>query len=165
MATGVAAHEWAPDPFLTDVERRADGTLLLRPRSALGTYPPRLTDTLEHWARAAPDRVLIARRDLHGNWIEMRYRDVLARVQRIAAALHARNLSEQRPILILSGNSIEHFLLGLAAMWAGVPYCPVSPAYSQVSQDLGRLRYVMDDQVGLGQHRFQKYLQSSFTRT
>jgi feruloyl-CoA synthase len=144
MATGVAAHEWAPDPFLTDVERRADGTLLLRPRSALETYPPRLTDTLEHWARAAPDRVLIARRDLHGNWIEMRYRDVLARVQRIAAALHARNLSEQRPILILSGNSIEHFLLGLAAMWAGVPYCPVSPAYSQVSQDLGRLRYVMD---------------------
>lgn len=138
-----APFEWTPDPFLTDVERREHGIVLLRPRAVLGNYPTRLTDTLEHWASAAPDRVLIARRGTDGNWIEVRYRDMLARVQRIAAALVARNLSEQRPILILSGNSLEHFVLGLAAMWAGVPYCPVSPAYSQVSQDFGRLRYVM----------------------
>ena len=139
-----AAHAWRPAPFLTDVERREDGTLLLRPRAALGEYPARLTDTLEYWASTAPDRVLIARRGADGVWIEMSYRDVLARVQRIAAGLHARRLSPERPILILSGNSIEHFMLGLAALWAGVPYCPMSPAYSQVSQDLGRLRYVMD---------------------
>ena len=136
-------HDWKPAPFATDVERRADGTLLLRPRAALGQYPARLTDTLEHWANTAPERVLIARRDAGGVWIEVSYRDVLARVQRIAAGLHARKLSAERPVLILSGNSIEHFMLGLAAMWAGVPYCPVSPAYSLVSQDLGRLRDVM----------------------
>jgi feruloyl-CoA synthase len=139
-----AACDWTPDPFLTDVERRADGTLLLRPRTELGKYPARLTDTLEYWARTAPDRVLIARRSAQGDWIKVSYRDGLARVQRIAAGLQARNLSAERPIVVLSGNSIEHFILGLAAMWAGVPYCPVSPAYSQVSQDLGRLRYVMD---------------------
>ena len=140
---GIAAHGWRPEPFLTDVERREDGTLLLRPRAALGQYPARLTDTLEYWASTAPDRVLIARRGADGVWIEVSYREALARVQRIAAGLHARRLSAERPILILSGNSIEHFILGLAAMWAGVPYCPVSPAYSLVSRDLGRLRYVM----------------------
>ena len=129
---------------MTDVERREDGTLLLRPRAALGKYPARLTDTLEYWASTAPDRVLIARRGADGLWIEVSYRDVLARVESIAAGLHARRLSAERPILILSGNSIEHFMLGLAALWAGVPYCPMSPAYSQVSQDLGRLRYVME---------------------
>jgi feruloyl-CoA synthase len=144
MTSGTAAHAWRPAPFLTDVERREDGTLLLRPRAALGKYPARLTDTLEYWASTAPDRVLIARRGADGGWIEVSYRDVLARVERIAAGLHARRLSAERPIHILSGNSIEHFMLGLAALWAGVPYCPMSPAYSQVSQDLGRLRYVMD---------------------
>jgi feruloyl-CoA synthase len=143
MTIGTAAHAWRPAPFLTDVDRREDGTLLLRPRAALGKYPARLTDTLEYWASTAPDRVLIARRGADGVWIEVRYRDVLARVERIAAGLHARRLSAERPILILSGNSIEHFMLGLAALWAGVPYCPMSPAYSQVSQNLDRLRYVM----------------------
>lgn len=143
MTRRTAAHEWTPDPFLTDVERRADGTMLLRPRAALGNYPTRLTDTLEYWAGAAPDRVLIARRGADGNWLEVSYQDMLARVRRIAAGLHERKLSAQRPILVLSGNSIEHFTLGFAAMWVGVPYCPVSPAYSQISQDLGRLRYVM----------------------
>jgi feruloyl-CoA synthase len=141
IARGV--QDWKPAPFATDVERQPDGTVLLRPRATLGRYPASLTDTLEHWAGTAPDRVLIARRDADGVWIEVSYRDVLARVQRIAAGLHARGLSAERPILILSGNSIEHFMLGLAAMWAGVPYCPVSPAYSLVSQDLGRLRYIM----------------------
>jgi feruloyl-CoA synthase len=142
--SAASAAEWTPDPFLTDVERREDGTMLLHPRAKLGKYPKRLTDTLEYWAGAAPDRVAIARRGADGNWIEIGYRDLLARVQRLSAGLHARNLSAERPILILSGNSLEHFVLGLAAMWIGVPYCPVSPAYSQVSQDLGRLRYIMD---------------------
>jgi feruloyl-CoA synthase len=143
MTIAPGVQDWKPAPFATDVERQPDGTVLLRPRATLGRYPARLTDTLEHWASTAPDRVLIARRDADGVWIEVSYRDVLARVQRIAAGLHARGLSAERPILILSGNSIEHFMLGLAAMWAGVPYCPVSPAYSLVSQDLGRLRYIM----------------------
>jgi feruloyl-CoA synthase len=64
-------------------------------------------------------------------------------VQRLAAGLLARDLSADRPIVILSGNSIEHLTLAFAAMWAGVPYCPVSPSYSQASNDLGKLRYVI----------------------
>jgi feruloyl-CoA synthase len=138
------AATWVPDAFATKFERRADGSLLLHPVGELAAFPARLVDSLEHWARVAPQRVLVARRDVAGEWREVTYGDMLARAQRIAGSLLERNLSAQRPILILSGNSIEHLTLGLAAMWAGIPYCPVSPAYSQVAGDLARFRYVMD---------------------
>jgi feruloyl-CoA synthase len=69
---------------------------------------------------------------------------MLDRVQRVAAGLASRNLSEQRPILILSGNSIEHLVLGFAAMWAGIPFCPMSPAYSLASTDFGKARHVVE---------------------
>ena len=140
---GEALH-WTPDPFHTEVERRQDGTVLLRPSASLSSYPERLTDWLEHWAHVAPQRVLVAKRGANGDWRTVTYRQMLDRVQRLAAGLLAHDLSAERPIAILSGNSIEHLTLALAAMWAGVPYCPVSPSYSQVSSDLGKLRYVME---------------------
>ena len=117
---------------------------MLRPERELPPYPPRLADSLEHWARVAPERVLVARRDVDGAWRTVTYGQMLAQAQRIAAGLLTRKLSADRPIAILSGNSIEHFTLGLAAMWAGIPYCPVSPAYSLVAGELARLRYVME---------------------
>jgi feruloyl-CoA synthase len=135
---------WTADPFSTDVERRGDGAVLLRPRRALETYPVRLTDTLEQWARLAPERVLVAERAPSGAWIEVTYAQMLERVQHIAAGLLAHDLCPDRPIAILSGNSIEHFTLGLAAMWAGIPYCPISPSYSQVPGDLIKLRQVLE---------------------
>ena len=138
------ALQWVADPFRTQFERRADGTLLLQPQGTLPEYPARLMDFLEHWARVAPDRVLVARRAAGGEWQHVSYSEILDRVRRVAAGLARRNLSEQRPILILSGNSIEHLVLGFAAMWAGIPYCPMSPAYSLVSSDLGKARYVVE---------------------
>jgi feruloyl-CoA synthase len=135
---------WTADPFSTDVERRGDGTLLLRSRRVLESYPMRLTDTLEHWAGVAPERILVAERASGGEWIEVTYAQMLERVQHIAAGLLARDLSAERPIAILSGNSIDHFALGLAAMWAGIPYCPISPSYSQVSGDFIKLRQVFE---------------------
>jgi len=139
-----SASDWTPDAFATQFERRADGTLLLEPLGQLGEFPGRLTDSLEHWAQVAPDRVFVARRDADGRWIEVSYSQMLARVQRVARGLLTHGLSEERPLVILSGNSIEHLTLGLAAMWIGVPYCPVSPAYSQVAGDLERFSYAMD---------------------
>jgi feruloyl-CoA synthase len=135
---------WTADPFRNEVERRADGTLYLRPVEALGPHPERLMDWLEHWAQRAPDRVLVARRKAGGEWQTVTYRQMLARVRRIAAGLRTRELSAERPIVIFSGNSIEHLTLAFAAMWAGIPYCPVSPAYSLVSSDLQKLRYVLE---------------------
>ena len=139
-----AALQWVADPFRTEVERRSDGSLLLRPQGTLPEYPARLTDFLEHWAALAPERTLVARRGADGEWLRISYSDMLERVLRVAAGLASRDLSEQRPILILSGNSIEHLVLGFAAMWVGVPYCPMSPAYSLVSSDLRKARYVIE---------------------
>lgn len=137
------AASWTPDPFATGFDRREDGSLILRPLGTLAPTPPRLIDHLEYWARAAPDRVLVARRE-GGHWREVSYTQMMTRVQRVAAGLLSRGLSADRPIVILSGNSIEHMVLGLAAIWAGIPYCPVSPAYSQVAGELAKLRYVLE---------------------
>jgi feruloyl-CoA synthase len=139
-----ATANWTPDPFATQFDRRDDGSMILRPLGQLSPTPPRLIDHLEHWARAAPERVLVARRDTGGAWREVTYAQMLARVQRLAGGLLARGLSAHRPLAILSGNSIEHLTLALAAIWAGIPYCPVSPAYSQVAGELARLRYVLE---------------------
>jgi feruloyl-CoA synthase len=136
--------EWDPDPFRTHVERRADRQLLLRPQGTLPEYPARLLDFLERWARIAPDRVLVARRAAGREWQRVSYAAMLDRVQRVAAGLARRDLSAQRPILVASGNSIEHLVLGFAAMWAGIPYCPMSPAYSLMSSDLGKARYAVE---------------------
>jgi len=135
---------WTADPFHTEVERRADGSMLLRPTQPLSPYPERLMDSLERWAKVAPQRVLVARRDSGGEWQKVTYQQMLTRVRRIAAGLLSRELSADRPIVILSGNGIEHLTLAFAAMWAGIPYCPVSPSYSQVSTDLQKLRYVLE---------------------
>jgi feruloyl-CoA synthase len=138
------AASWTPDPFATQFDRRDDGSWILRPHRELPALPRTLIDSLPHWAAAAPDRVLVARRDAGGAWREVTYGQMFERVRRLAGGLSARALSAERPIVILSGNSIEHLTLALAAMWAGIPYCPVSPAYSQVAGELARLRHVLE---------------------
>jgi feruloyl-CoA synthase len=135
---------WQSADFSADATWRADGSLLLTPRAPLGPYPARFTDALEHWAAATPHQTMVARRDAAGVWQRVSYADACNRVRHLAAGLSDLPLSVERPLLILSGNSIEHMLLGLAAMYIGVPFCPVSPAYSQASSDLGKLRYVID---------------------
>lgn len=138
------AASWTSDPFATQFERRSDGSLILTPERELGPYPERLVDSLEYWARVSPDRVLVAQRDSSRAWKQVTYAEMLTSVQRLAASLLGRGLSADRPIVILSGNSIEHLTLALAAMWAGIPYCPVSPSYSLLPGDLTRFRHVMD---------------------
>jgi feruloyl-CoA synthase len=135
---------WTESPFLTDVEKRPDGSFVLRPRAALGPYPLRMMDSLEHWAAVAPGRVLVARRGRGDEWVTISYLQMLERVRRVAAGLVRRELSADRPIVILSGNGLEHLILALSAAWAGVPHCAVSPAYSQVRSDLQRLRLVFE---------------------
>jgi len=126
------------------VEERADGFIHMRSPHPLGPYPTKLTERLEHWARQAPDRLLFAQRDDKGAWRGVTYAEALDRARRIGEALLRRPVSPERPIAILSGNDIEHGLLGLAALYIGVPYVPISPAYSLVSQDFGKLRHVLD---------------------
>ncbi len=122
---------------------RPDGSLLVRPTAPLAPYPDRLTDRLVHWATVAPDRRFLAQRDAGGDWRALTYAETLARVRAIGAALLTRGLSAERPIAILSGNDIEHALLALAAMHVGIPYAPISPAYSLISQDFSKLRHCL----------------------
>src|ERR1700676_5015924 len=130
------------DPAVS-IDRRADGTIYLRPNKALGEYPERLTDRLHHWAKRTPDRIFMAERDKGNGWRQLTYGELLAASRHIASSLLARNLSAERPIVILSGNSIDHALVAFGALYAGIPFCPVSPAYSLVSKDFGKLSYLM----------------------
>jgi feruloyl-CoA synthase len=125
------------------VDRRDDGTIYVRPKAALGDYPVRLTDRLHHWAAAEPGRVFMAERNASGGWRTLTYAQLLSASRRIASALLARNLTAERPLVILSGNSIDHALMAFGALYAGVPFCPVSPAYSLVSKDYGKLSFVI----------------------
>ncbi len=131
---------WEPK---LETEARPDGSLLVRQRGELGAYPDRLTDRLVHFAIATPDRIYLAARDENGEWRTLTYAEALDRVRRIGSALLGFGLSPDRPIAILSGNDIEHALLGLAAQYVGIPYTPISPAYSLVSSDFSKLRDIV----------------------
>src|SRR6185369_14904551 len=130
-----------PDVLL---DRKTDGTIILRSPHPLDSYPKKLTERLEHWAKAAPDRVFLAQRTADGSWRKVTYAQALGQVRSIAQSLLTRRLSAERPIAILSGNDIEHALLGLAAMMIGVPYAPISVPYSLMSGDFGKLKSIIE---------------------
>lgn len=129
-----------PTPVL---ERRADGSIIVRTREPLGPHPANLIEPLQKWARLAPDRLFLTQRGNDDGWRRLTYAQALTTVQRIGAALLRRGLSPERPIAILSGNDIEQALLGLGAMLVGVPFAPISPAYSLLSSDFGKLRTIL----------------------
>jgi len=122
-----------------------DGLVYLQSRHRLDAYPIRLTDRLEYWADRAADRAFLAQRDpSSGRWRSLTYAETLGIVRRVSQALVARRLSSERPLLILSGNSIEHALLALAAMHIGVLYAPIAPAYSLQAREYGTLGQIFD---------------------
>ena len=120
------------------------GVIHIRAAQELGPYHDKLSQPLEHWAKIAPDRLFLAQRDAKGEWRKLTYSQVLSSVKRIGAALLRRGLSADKPIVVLSGNDIEHALLGLAAMYVGIPYAPISAAYSLMSSDFGKLRTIIN---------------------
>jgi feruloyl-CoA synthase len=130
-------------PADVQVQRRGDGALLLRSPHALREFPRCLTERLAHWAHVAPARVLLAQRTPAGAWRSISYGEAWQRVRAIAQGLLDRKLSTERPVVILSDADIEHALLALACMHAGIAYAPVSSAYSLVSTDFAKLHYVL----------------------
>jgi feruloyl-CoA synthase len=112
-----------------------DGSLRVRNSAPLSPYPGRLTERLRHWAQVAPDRVLLASRDGEG-WRKVTCLEAFNSACAIGQALLDRGLSVTRPVLILSGNGIEHGLLSLGCLHVGIPVVPLSTAYSLISTDL-----------------------------
>jgi feruloyl-CoA synthase len=126
---------------------RTRGTQYLRAEMPLAPFVPRMTDRLVHWAKEAPTRTWMAQRvrnadGTKGDWRHITYAQALASARNIAQAIVQRGLSAERPVLILSENDLDHALLSLGCMLAGVPWCPSSPAYSTISTDYSKLRHV-----------------------
>ena len=127
----------------TEIEACPDGSLLVRNPETLRSCPKRMTEQLERWAARTPDRPFLAARSGKG-WRKVSYAEALAAARAIGQGLIDRGLSAERPVLILSGNGIEHALLSLACLHVGVPFVPISTAYSLVSSDFGRLRGIVE---------------------
>ena len=126
------------------VKTERDGAIYLRSENELENYPERMTDRLVHWAQERPQQTWMARRGPDGQWIHITYAQAWTQAQSIGQALLDFGLTVDRPLAILSENSLEHALLALGAMTVGIPFCSVSAAYSLMSHDFGKLRHVLD---------------------
>lgn len=127
------------------VERRDDGVIVMKSRIPLQDYEPHLPAALARWAERAPDRPWLAQRaGADRQWRKMSYGEAKRIVDGLTQGLLDLGIADGRPVAILSGNSIEHALLTQAAMQARLPAAPMSPAYSLMSHDHLKLRYLFE---------------------
>src|SRR5438445_2186056 len=129
-------------PATVHVERK-NGNIYLRSPQKLAPYARCVTEWLVQWSDKAPERTFLAERKGEG-WRKLSYRETYGAVRRIAQALLDLNLGAERPVAILSDNSVDHALLALGAMHVGIPVAPISPAYSLMSKDFGKLKYIFE---------------------
>ncbi len=132
---------WSPE---FTYEEREDGTVYMRQAGDLPDHLPLLADYLDKWADEAPDRTWIARRGNDGDWVRVCYGEARDKARAAGAALLEMGLGADRPLLILSENSLEHAILGIACAYAGIPYAPISPAYSLVSKGAEKARGIVE---------------------
>ena len=131
-----------PDVVL---DRAADGTITLSSPYTHGPLEPSVIHLLKGWAEREPDRVFIAdRTGADGDWRRVSYAEMWQATRSIAQALLDRGLGPDRPVMILSANSVNHALVSLGTMAAGIPVSPVSVAYSLMSTDFTQLKYIFD---------------------
>jgi feruloyl-CoA synthase len=130
------ARFWTPD---ISIRETPDGTIYVEQKAPLPNYPRRITEPLIDWVGKAPDRTLFAARNENGGWDRLSFADALDKARRLGQFLLDANLSPERPLVILSGNDLDHAALALAAVHTGIPYAAISPAYSLVSKDHERL--------------------------
>lgn len=127
------------------VERRADGSILVRSNHAPGEGPRSIAHLLHERAQAHPDRPWMKQREPgHGPWRQVTYGEALRGAEGIAQWLLDRGLTGADSVMVLSSNSIEHALVMLGCYTAGVPVAPISPAYSLISSDHAKLRHCAD---------------------
>lgn len=124
-------------------ETRPDGTVLIRQAAQLSDWPRCITERFLHWAAADPDRLWMAERGEDGAWVRMTYGQGARAIRAIGSALLQSGLSVERPLLILSGNSLSHALMALGAQHVGIPSAALSPAYALSGEDRGKLAQVV----------------------
>jgi feruloyl-CoA synthase len=126
------------------MERRPDGTVILSSRQPVGAYEESVSAVLRARAAEHPDRALAAQRDQNDRWVELTYGEARTKADALAQAFVDLGLGPDRPVMILSGNSVEHLLVTLAGYTAGVPVAPISVAYSLMSADHARIRQIAE---------------------
>jgi feruloyl-CoA synthase len=120
-------------------ERRGDGSWLLRSAVPLAGHDVSVLASLRRWAAVDPDYPLVAERDDRGDWRTRTYGEMAAATRAVGQGLIELGLRPDRPLLVLSGNSVDHLVITLAAMTGGIPVIPVSAAYSLQSRDHARI--------------------------
>ena len=127
-----------------ELNRKDNGEILLKSSDIIGAYPKNLGVWVAKWAEKTPDNIFLAEKIDNDNfWNEITYQDFLKKTKSVGQALIDRKLSIERPVAILSDNSIDNALLLFGAMHVGIPVVPISPAYSLMSQDLGKLKKIL----------------------
>ena len=128
--------------------KRKDGSIILRNLTPMGKPHSHALAPLKLWAQEAPDRLWLAERPFGKTqknvWRSLNYQQGWARVQNIAAHLMKSGLGLGDRLMILSGNSIEHALMNYATMLTRAAIVPISPAYSLMSGDYAKLKYVFN---------------------
>ncbi|MFZ2466972.1 MAG: AMP-binding protein [Parvibaculum sedimenti] len=128
-----------------ELERRGDGSMIMRSRIPLKPYEKHIPAFFRYWSEAEPDRTWLAqRRGEARDWRRLSYGEARATVDALTQALLDLDLGVDSSVMILSGNSLEHAMMTMAAMQARLPAAPVSPAYSLMSEDQAKLKYVFD---------------------
>jgi feruloyl-CoA synthase len=127
------------------VERRPDGVVVLKSRIPLKPYEKHIPASLAKWAKETPERIWLAQRaGPERQWRRLSYGEAKRTVDSLTQGILNLRLEPGRPVAILSGNSIEHALMTQATMQARFPAAPVSPAYSLMSNDHLKLKYLFD---------------------
>lgn len=122
----------------------ASGGVLLKSNEPLAPYETQLGDMMRHWAEARPDGIFLAERTADGDWRKLTYAEARAQCDAISQSLLDRGLGPDKPVMLLSGNGIDHGLLSFAAMQVGIPIAPVSPAYSLMSTDFVKVKLIQE---------------------
>jgi feruloyl-CoA synthase len=131
------ANFWHPE---LEIRRTDEGVFYVRQLGTLPEPPKRIADRLKYWARRTPDALFIADRGADGQWRKLTYAQMLERAERLGQFLVGMDLSPEHPVVILSGNDIEHAQLALACILVGVPHASLSEAYSLISTDYTKLK-------------------------
>ena len=121
-----------------------DGGVILKSNDPLRDYETQLGDLMRRWADARPDAIFLAERTDGGDWRRVTYAEARQLCDAISQSLLDRGLGPDRPVMLLSGNSIDHGLLSFGAMQVGIPVAPVSPAYSLMSADFAKVKLIRD---------------------
>ena len=132
---------WKPELAMKE---RPDGSILVWREDPLGAYPGHLSERIAHWAAATPDQTWMAERGPDGDWIKVSYAELMQQIESIAQALLDLELSSDKPVMILSGNSLKHAILALAAQHVGIPSAAISSASAYASADPAKVAGILE---------------------